>query len=208
MVKSTPWAANRLIPPIDVDTHVGSAFWCNSTFRRHVFDLSFVAPADPDLGTYHLVICDLQIDAQPGVIYTLYLHVSEGVSDEELAHTVGDLNFFQAMSGMEMNEPARFVGYAAQNPRKGSAHPLPAAAFPLPSSLQEGLLSDRGLYLGQSPFRRYGKFAHMIGVSEPCGEWNTNDFVIRDLIQISYDTAKRMALWRQLGKLIDKALTV
>lgn len=80
--------------------------------RNDVFDLSLAVPSAPDLGVYYLVIRDLQINAQPGVIYSLYLDVSEGASDEALqAHKVGDLNFFQAMPGMEMNEPNRFVSY-------------------------------------------------------------------------------------------------
>lgn len=80
--------------------------------RNRVFDLSLAAPPAPDLDTYYLVIRDLQINAQPGVIYSLYLDVSESASDETLqAHKVGDLNFFQAMPGMEMNEPTRFVSY-------------------------------------------------------------------------------------------------
>jgi len=80
--------------------------------RDRVFDLSLGVPTAPDLGAYYLVIRDLQINAQPGVIYSLYLNVSEGASDEELlAHKVGDLSFFQAMPGMEMNEPTRFVSY-------------------------------------------------------------------------------------------------
>jgi tyrosinase len=80
--------------------------------RNRVFDLSLAAPPTPDLGAYYLVIRDLQINAQPGVIYSLYLDVSESASDETLqAHKVGDLNFFQAMPGMEMNEPNRFVSY-------------------------------------------------------------------------------------------------
>ena len=80
--------------------------------RDRVFDLSLGVPTAPDLGAYYLVIRDLQINAQPGVIYSLYLNVSEGASDEELlAHKVGDLTFFQAMPGMVMNEPTRFVSY-------------------------------------------------------------------------------------------------
>ncbi len=79
---------------------------------NRVFDRSLAAPLAPDLGAYYLVVRDLRISAQPGVIYSLYLDVSEGASDETLhAHKVGDLNFFQAMPGMEMNEPTRFVSY-------------------------------------------------------------------------------------------------
>ena len=80
--------------------------------KNRVFDLTFAAPPAPDLGAYYLVIRDLQINAQPGVIYGLYLDVSEGASDEALqAHKIGDLSFFHAMPGMEMNEPDRFVSY-------------------------------------------------------------------------------------------------
>jgi tyrosinase len=80
--------------------------------RNGVFDFSLAVPPAPDLGAYYLVIRDLQINAQPGIIYSLYLDVSESASDEALqAHKVGDLNFFQAMPGMEMNEPTRFVSY-------------------------------------------------------------------------------------------------
>jgi tyrosinase len=80
--------------------------------KNRVFDLTLAAPPAPDLGAYYLVIRDLQINAQPGVIYSLYLDVSEGASDEALqTHKIGDLNFFNAMPGMEMNEPNRFVSY-------------------------------------------------------------------------------------------------
>ncbi|MGB8031360.1 MAG: tyrosinase family protein [Terracidiphilus sp.] len=80
--------------------------------KNRVFDLTLAAPPAPDLGAYYLVIRDLQINAQPGVIYSLYLDVSESASDEALqAHKIGDLNFFHAMPGMEMNEPNRFVSY-------------------------------------------------------------------------------------------------
>ncbi len=80
--------------------------------KNRIFDLSAAAPLAPDLGAYYLVIRDLRINAQPGVIYSLYLDVSEGASDEALlAHKVGDLSFFHAMPGMEMNEPNRFVSY-------------------------------------------------------------------------------------------------
>lgn len=79
---------------------------------NRVFGPSLASPLAPDLGAYYLVIRNLQINAQPGVIYTLYLDVSENASDEALqAHKVGYLNFFQAMPGMEMNEPTRFVSY-------------------------------------------------------------------------------------------------
>jgi tyrosinase len=77
---------------------------------NRLFDLSLAAPAAPH--AYYLVIRDLQINAQPGVIYTIYLNVSESASVENLqAHKVGYLNFFAAMPGMEMNEPTRFVSY-------------------------------------------------------------------------------------------------
>jgi tyrosinase len=80
--------------------------------RNSVFALTPAAPAAPDLGAYYLVIRDLQINTQPGVIYSLYLDVSENASDEALqAHKIGDLSFFHAMPGMEMNEPNRFVSY-------------------------------------------------------------------------------------------------
>jgi tyrosinase len=80
--------------------------------QNRVFDLSLAASATPDLGVYYLVIRDLQIDAQPGVIYSLYFDISGNPSDETLAaHKAGDLNFFNAMPGMEMNEPNRFVSY-------------------------------------------------------------------------------------------------
>jgi tyrosinase len=79
--------------------------------KNRVFDPMLVAPT-PDLGAYYLVIRDLQINAQPGVIYGLYLDVSESASDEVLqAHKIGDLNFFHAMPGMKMDEPNRFVSY-------------------------------------------------------------------------------------------------
>jgi tyrosinase len=80
--------------------------------KSQVFDLTLAGAPAPDLGAYYLVIRDLRIEAQPGVIYSLYLDVSESASDETLqAHKVGDLTFFQAMPGMEMNEPTRFVSY-------------------------------------------------------------------------------------------------
>jgi len=80
--------------------------------NNRVFDPSLASPLAPDLGAYYLVISNLQINAQPGVIYTLYLDVTENASDEALqAHKVGYLNFFPAMPGMEMNEPTRFVSY-------------------------------------------------------------------------------------------------
>ncbi len=80
--------------------------------KNRIFDLSIAAPPAPDLGAYYLVIRDLRINAQPGVIYTLYLDLPESASDEALlTHKVGDLSFFHAMPGMEMNEPNRFVSY-------------------------------------------------------------------------------------------------
>ena len=80
--------------------------------KNSVFALRRAAPPAADLGAYYLVIRDLQINAQPGVIYSLYLEVSESVSDEALqAHKIGDLSFFHAMPGMEMNEPNRFMSY-------------------------------------------------------------------------------------------------
>ena len=80
--------------------------------RNDVFDLSLAIPPALDLGAYYLVIRDLQINMQPGVIYGLYLDVSESTSDETLKdHKIGDLNFFNAMPGMEMDEPNRFVSY-------------------------------------------------------------------------------------------------
>jgi hypothetical protein len=78
----------------------------------HALEPSLAGPPNPDLGSYYLVIRDLQINAQPGVIYTIYLNTSESASDKDLqAHKVGYLNFFHVMPGMEMNEPARFVSY-------------------------------------------------------------------------------------------------
>jgi tyrosinase len=79
--------------------------------NNRVFDLSLAAPA-PDLGRYYLVVRNLQIKAQPGVIYSLYLNVPDGASAAvRQAHKAGDLNFFQAMPGMEMDGPTRFVSY-------------------------------------------------------------------------------------------------
>lgn len=83
-----------------------------SESKNRIFNLSLATPPAPDLGAYYLVVRDLQINAQPGVIYSLYLDVSASASDETLlAHKVGDLSFFHAMPGMEMNEPNRFVSY-------------------------------------------------------------------------------------------------
>jgi tyrosinase len=87
---------------------------------NHLSDLSLAAPSTPDLGAYYLVIRDLQINAQPGVIYTIYLNVSENASVENLqAHKVGYLNFFHVMPGMEMNDPSRFVSYDISELMKG-----------------------------------------------------------------------------------------
>jgi tyrosinase len=88
--------------------------------KNSVFDLTPAAPPASDLGAYYLVIRDLQINAQPGVIYTIYLNVSESASTEDMqAHQVGYLTFFHAMPGMEMNEPTRFVSYDISNLVKG-----------------------------------------------------------------------------------------
>ncbi|HWH61043.1 MAG TPA: tyrosinase family protein [Terriglobales bacterium] len=86
---------------------------------NRLFNLS-PAPPVSDLGAYYLVIRDLQINAQPGVIYTIYLNVSEnGFSENLQAQKVGYLNFFSAMPGMGMNEPARFVSYDISDLVKG-----------------------------------------------------------------------------------------
>lgn len=80
--------------------------------KNHIFNLLLATPPAPDLGAYYLVIRDLRIKAQPGVIYSLYLDLPENASNETvLAHKVGDLSFFHAMPGMEMDEPTRFVSY-------------------------------------------------------------------------------------------------
>lgn len=80
--------------------------------RNDVFDSSLAIPPARDLGAYYLVIRDLRINAQPGVIYSLYLDVSESASEPVLqTHKIGDLTFFNAMPGMEMDEPNRFVSY-------------------------------------------------------------------------------------------------
>lgn len=100
--------------------------------RNRVFDLSRAVPLAPDLGAYYLVIRDLQINAQPGIVYGLYLDVSESASDETLeAHKVGDLNFFQAMPGMEMNEPTRFVSYDITELVKKLGTPKPGGGVSL-----------------------------------------------------------------------------
>ena len=79
--------------------------------KNRVFDLSRPTPA-PDLGSYYVVIRDLRIKAQPGVLYSVYLDLPDGASAAQReAHKVGNLNFFGAMPGMEMNEPTRFVSY-------------------------------------------------------------------------------------------------
>lgn len=77
--------------------------------------LSDSPPAEPP-GQYHdeyyLVFRDLQVNAQPGVIYTIYLNSPEDASGGSLhAHKVGYLNFFPAMPGMAMGEADRFVSY-------------------------------------------------------------------------------------------------
>jgi tyrosinase len=77
-----------------------------------VFDPALAPSLAPDLGAYYLVIRDMQITTQPGVIYAIYLDVSADAPAEDLqAHKVGYLNFFSTMSDMEMNDPARFVSY-------------------------------------------------------------------------------------------------
>lgn len=79
--------------------------------NQRVFDLTLNAPAD-DLGRYYLVVRDLRIKAQPGVLYDLYLNLPENATGAvRSAHKVGSLNFFSAMPGMEMDEPTRFVSY-------------------------------------------------------------------------------------------------
>ena len=79
--------------------------------KNRVFDLALTAPA-PDLGRYYLVIRDLQVRSQPGVLYDIYLDLPEGASAATReAHKVGSLNFFTAMPGMKMDEPTRFISY-------------------------------------------------------------------------------------------------
>ena len=79
--------------------------------QNRAFDLTLNAPA-PDLGRYYLVIRDLQVKSQPGVLYDIYLDLPEAASAEaRAAHKVGSLNFFTAMPGMRMDEPTRFVSF-------------------------------------------------------------------------------------------------
>ncbi|HEX5234719.1 MAG TPA: tyrosinase family protein [Silvibacterium sp.] len=97
---------------VSLDSKVTTVQIKSTHDARSVFDLSLTMPPAPDLGAYYLVIRDLQVNVQPGIVYSLYLDISGSASDETLqAHKVGDLNFFQAMPGMEMNEPNRFVSY-------------------------------------------------------------------------------------------------
>jgi tyrosinase len=79
--------------------------------EKRLFDLTLNAAAT-DLGRYYLVVRDLQVKSQPGVLYEIYLDLPQGASAETReAHKVGSLSFFTAMPGMRMDEPTRFVSY-------------------------------------------------------------------------------------------------
>jgi tyrosinase len=79
--------------------------------NKKLFDLSLGAPA-PGVGRYYLVVKDLQIKAQPGVIYKLFLDLPTVASEATRhAHLIGYLNFFSAMPGMSMNAEDRFISY-------------------------------------------------------------------------------------------------
>jgi tyrosinase len=79
--------------------------------RNKVFDLTLGAPA-PGVGRYYLVIKDLEMNAQPGGVYQLYLDLPDGAAATTRdAHFVGFLNFFAAMPGMSMDSPDRFRSY-------------------------------------------------------------------------------------------------
>jgi len=79
--------------------------------NNKLFNLALAAPA-PGIGRYYLVIKDLQIKAQPGVLYELFLDLPENAAAAvRHEHFVGYLDFFDAMSGMSMDGEDRFLSF-------------------------------------------------------------------------------------------------